>query len=275
MYAVYGVSKMAVTLTDLESWIGNAMKKEGISNYNLDVSGNSTKGDGYLGEITFVKVSATLSKVKDIHLVVKSAKDSDELRKQTPVKEAYEREIFIYTKVFPVFREFQQSCSSETPFNKLAKCYTASSENKKEALIMENLKMIGFEIHDRKQPQNLNHALFVFRSYGGLHAISLAMKIRKPALFKSLTKNMTDVMGKLIIQMQVLPNLTKDFEAVMDVLRNNGRRNLADKFEGFKDRLEEYLTKYSLANSPASVILHGDCWNNNMMFKYQVGKNFS
>lgn len=266
---------MAVTLTDLETWISNAMSKEGICSYSLDVSGRSTKGDGYLGEVTFVKVSANHSKAtgNDIYLVVKSAKSSDELRKQTSVKEVYEREIFMYTKVFPVFREFQQNYTSKAIFNKFAKCYTASNENKKEALIMEDLKMARFEIHDRRQPQNLNHALFVFRSYGGLHAISLAMKVRKPALFKSLTRNMTDLMGKLLIQMQVFPNLTKDFESVMDTLKNNGKENLAKKYEGFKDNLEEYLTKYSNPNSPLSVILHGDCWNNNMMFKYQVSRN--
>ncbi|XP_018566828.1 uncharacterized protein LOC108907572 [Anoplophora glabripennis] len=264
---------MAVTLTDLESWIDNAMIQEGISNYKLDVSGNSIKGDGYLGEVTFVKVTTKLGMVKDkdIYLVVKSAKKSDELRKQTPVKEAYEREIFMYTKVMPIFREFQKECALEAPFNKFARCFSASNENKREVLIMENLKMTGFEVHDRRQPQNLNHALLVFRSYGSLHAISLAMRIRKPALFKSLTKNMTDVMGKLLTQTNIFPVLTKGFETVIDILKDSGKNELADKCEGLKNGLEEYLTKYCDPNSPQSVILHGDCWNNNMMFKYEDG----
>lgn len=268
---------MTVTLADLESWIDNAMVKEGISKYKIDVSGNSIKGDGYLGEVTFIKVTTSpgMAREKDIHLVVKSAKESDELRKQTPVKEAYEREIFMYTKVLPIFKEFQKECALEAPFNKFARCYSTSSENKKEVLIMENLKMAGFEVHDRRQPQNLNHALFVFRSYGGLHAISMALRIRRPALFKSLTKNMTDVMGKLLTQMQVLPTITKDFEAVMDILKDNGKKNLVDKYEGFKDGLEEYLTMYCNPNNPQFVILHGDCWNNNMMFKYEVSENCS
>ncbi|KAJ8926077.1 hypothetical protein NQ315_009933 [Exocentrus adspersus] len=261
---------MGVTSADLATWVQAAMTKEGIRNYKLDVSGNSVKGDGYLGEVTFVEVTPDLGS-KRIHLVVKSAKTSDEFRQQTPVKEAYERETFMYTRVFPVFEEFQKEFAAEARFDKLARCYGACSENKKEALIMENLKVAGFEIHDRYAPQNLNHALYVFQNYGKLHAVSLAMKLKEPVLFEKLTRNMTDVMGKFLLQSKLVPSLTKCFESAVEVLQRNGREDLAGKYRKVKDGLEECLTGYVNPEMAESVILHGDCWNNNMMFKYEGG----
>ncbi|KAJ8957794.1 hypothetical protein NQ314_006469 [Rhamnusium bicolor] len=242
---------MSTTLADLESWISDMMKKQEIAHYKMDVSGNTTKGDGYLGEVTFIKIIASAEKggEKYYNLIVKSAKKSDEFRKQTPIREAFEREIFMYTKVFPIFL-----CAVKT---------------KKESLILENLKTEGFEIHDRKIVQNLNHALFVFRNYGKFHAISLALKSKKPALYKSLTKNMTNVMGRFISQSKMITNFINDVKSAIDILRNSGREALALKFEGFEDGIEDYLINYANPNNRQSVITHGDCWNNNMMFKYE------
>ncbi|KAJ8977350.1 hypothetical protein NQ317_017765 [Molorchus minor] len=267
-------TKMSTTVADLESWVDHLMVKKGIKNYRLDFSGSSSKGDGYLGEVNFLTVIAELDKGKEkkYNLVIKSAKKSDEFRKQTPIREAFEREIFMYTKILPIFQEFQLEHAMDQPFDKFAKCYSVCSENKREALVMNNLKSIGFEIHDRKVPQNLNHVLFVFQNYGKFHAVSLAMRKKKPGIFKSLTKNMTDIMGQFILQAKMLPNFTTDLTNGVNLLKKKGMKAIAEKYEGFENHVVDYLTNYTNSGSSQSVILHGDCWNNNMMFKYETKK---
>ncbi|KAJ8926076.1 hypothetical protein NQ315_009932 [Exocentrus adspersus] len=255
------MAEAKVKLTDLQAWIGTVMAEEGVTDYHLDVSGNTTDGDGYLGEVTFVKIKAPN---KDIHLVVKSAKASEEFRKKTPIKQAYDRETYMYTKVFPVLEQFRKECLHQFP-----RCYGACAEDRKEALIMEDLKMSGFEVHDRRRPQNLNHALLVFRNYGKYHAVSLGLRLREPVLFQKLTKDMSDVMAMFMTQMKILPNVTKEFETAVDVLRRSGKGALADKYRDVTTKLKQYLVDNGDADSTQSVILHGDCWNNNMMFKYE------
>lgn len=86
---------MSATVIDLENWVENMMKKMSISNYKLDVSGASSKGDGYLGEVTFVKVIANENRKEEVFdLVVKSAKKSHEFRKNTNIQEAYYRYVY-------------------------------------------------------------------------------------------------------------------------------------------------------------------------------------
>lgn len=69
------------------------MRTQGISEYRIDTTGSTVKGDGYLGVINFVKVIAHGSKGNMVYdLVVKSALKGEELRKQAPViQEAYIR----------------------------------------------------------------------------------------------------------------------------------------------------------------------------------------
>ncbi|KAG5880044.1 hypothetical protein JTB14_018470 [Gonioctena quinquepunctata] len=264
---------MSTTVEDLEIWIDEMMKKMEIAKYKLDLSGSTSKGDGYLGEVNFIKVVASEDngeeKVYDV--VVKSANKSEEFRKQTPIQEAYHREMFMYTKVFPIFEEFQRDYALTTVFDSFTKCYSVCRTEKKEALILKNLKILGFEIHDRMVPQNLNHALFVFRNYGRLHGTSLALKIKKPGLFQSLTKNMTNVFGQFILQAGMVELLTEDFRQSVELLKGDGKTAIAEKLKCLEGDIGNALTKMTGSDRREAVILHGDCWNNNMMFKYKDG----
>lgn len=84
---------MSTTVEDLEGWVDDMMKKREIYRFKMDIGGGTEKGDGYLGEVNFIKVVADLKngKEKTYNLVVKSAKKSDEFRKQTPIQEVYHR----------------------------------------------------------------------------------------------------------------------------------------------------------------------------------------
>lgn len=84
---------MGATRNDLENWIEEVMNKRGIFKYKIDMAGSTVKGDGYLGLVNFVKVMVNNGKDKDkvYDLVIKSAKEGDELRKMTPIQECYFR----------------------------------------------------------------------------------------------------------------------------------------------------------------------------------------
>lgn len=88
----------SVTVSDLKTWVEDMMRQRLITDYDFKVSGAVTKGDGYLGEVTFVRVTTSLrqnvEKVYD--LVVKSAKKGVEFRKKTPIQEVYHRYVNYY-----------------------------------------------------------------------------------------------------------------------------------------------------------------------------------
>ncbi|RZB73449.1 uncharacterized protein BDFB_009872 [Asbolus verrucosus] len=257
------------TVDDLHSWVEKMMKSLNISDYKLDIGGNTTKGDGYLGEVTFLTVLTTKDGTKkDYDLVIKSAKKSEELRRQTPVKEAYDREIFFYSKIFPILNEFQLQKAIEKPFVNIPTCYTVSSENIKEAIILQNLKTMGYDLHDRKSPMNLDHVILVCRQYGRFHGLSLALRHKKPSVFKSITKNLTDLWGQFIVRAQMLDIFYREFENLKNLLEQDQHMEALKKYDGFEKEFEKILINFTSEDTIPSVIIHGDCWNNNFMFKY-------
>lgn len=251
---------------DLDLWVADFAKKRKISKYQLVCTGNTSKGDGYLGVVTFVNVQAADGEL--YHLVIKSAKKSEELRKQTPIQEVFLREMFIYSKVFPAFQELQLEHAVNTPFENFAKCYTICRETRREALILQNLKTLNYEVHDRKKPQNLDHALVVFKGYGKFHAMSLVLKKQKPKLYEELTRGMSDLMAQFLVQAHMVAGFSQDILQALEMVRKNDEKSYR-KLELLQlDDVEKYLYKVEKPDDGLSVILHGDCWNNNMMFTY-------
>ncbi|XP_044263382.1 uncharacterized protein LOC123010505 [Tribolium madens] len=253
---------MSATVDDLHHWVAKMMTSLHIPSYTLDIGGNTPKGDGYLGEVTFLQAHAG---GKTYDLVIKSAKKSEDFRKQTPIKEAYDREIFFYSKIFPLLEEFQRQKRVPKIFSNVPKCFSVSDDVMKEAVILQNLKSEGFQLHDRKQPMNLEHVLAVVRHYGKFHALSLGLKLKKPAVFQSFGRNLGDLFGLFLTRGDMIGVYRKEFQHVKTLLEPE----IQHKFDGFEEDLERILVGLSDENTEPSVLLHGDCWNNNFMFKYQ------
>ncbi|CAG9835369.1 unnamed protein product [Diabrotica balteata] len=233
---------------DVKFWIDKMMSEKGITKYIIDISGTSSKGDGYLGEINFVKVPCDTKEGEKrvFDVVIKSAKTNDDLRKNTPIVETYEREIAMYMKVAPAIRDFQNEYAIENTFSHFAECFTTCLLHKKEAVLLQNLNSLGFSIHDRKVPQNFEHISFVFRTYALWHGCTLALKIKKPELFKNLTEGMTDLYGKFIKMADMLPLWQQYFNIIIKILREKGEDKVADKIIDKAGDIETIMTKMTL-----------------------------
>ncbi|XP_008195690.1 uncharacterized protein LOC103313645 [Tribolium castaneum] len=262
-------SSNRTTKEDLDKWLEIFLQKEGLHNYSFEISGNSAKGDNYLSDITFVEISGQTqtNENKKYHLVIKCGKKSDELRKIIPIQAAFENEIYFYTKVYPVFLEFQKEKNIEEPFNNVAKCYDAFIKDGMEVIILENMKSNGFFLHNRNNSMNKDHVLKVIKLYGKLHAISFALKDQKPEIFQALAEKFTDVM-KIASETMKLDDETNFFQEIIDAAKEKNEHEIVEKAHilNKKSRTHNDITDPS---DPYAIILHGDCWNNNFMFKYK------
>ncbi|XP_030765175.1 uncharacterized protein LOC115889337 [Sitophilus oryzae] len=257
---------MGESKSDVHSWLRDFLEKRKIFQYKLEVAGKTSKGDGYLGEVTFVKISTFTDRI--YHLVIKSAKQSVELRKQTPIEEVFQREMYVYTVIMPAFTKFQEENEVEHIFDNFPRCYGVYNKDRKEAIILQNMKSLKYDIHDRKTPQNLHHVAIVFKNYARFHALSIAMKRQQPEIFKNLTKDMTDLLSQFVIQAGMVPGMFSDFKLARELLKEEDPVAFR-KLDFNENDIERALCKVSDLPDGLSVILHGDCWNNNMMFAYE------
>ncbi|KAL7648271.1 UNVERIFIED_CONTAM: hypothetical protein RMT77_000177 [Armadillidium vulgare] len=155
---------------------------------------------------------------------------------------------------------------------KTTKIYSKNQEKEKEGFISENLRTQGFVLHDRMKGQDLNHALLVVEELGRFHASSLLLEETiAPKTFLETYDNFEEPYLKVnspsfkpfdvILASQAegaikfLKSLPK-YEKCVNWLKTNGPSFGKIYLEAF------------IPNKPFDVLVHGDSWTNNMLFKY-------
>ncbi|RZC34137.1 EcKinase domain containing protein, partial [Asbolus verrucosus] len=111
--------------SEIKSWLQIALTEDNLKELSVKVLGNSEKGDGYMGDIVFAFVSGVTENgsTKEYNLVLKCGKRSEALRKQSPVREVFLNEIYIYKELLPAYTQFQLDKGIEDPFDSVPKCY--------------------------------------------------------------------------------------------------------------------------------------------------------
>ncbi|KAK9874578.1 hypothetical protein WA026_005411 [Henosepilachna vigintioctopunctata] len=257
----------ATVMQDLKMLTKELMMKEGIEDYDLHIKGYSEKGENYLGDVTFFSVVPKELK-KKYNLVMKTAKRSEELRKMMPVGMAYKRESFMYREIFPEMRKFLKSAGDIVSIDYVPKVYSFCDEEGRESLIMENLYDLGYRVSNRKKPMDLERVLLVLKTLGKHHAVSMAMRKKSPKIFEKKAQHLTNVWLKFAESTDMEGFYTPLIENACKLLEQAGRQDLAEKIDDKIRKQVIPLTCCLTSEEDKLVICHGDCWNNNIMFKY-------
>ncbi|XP_044730097.1 uncharacterized protein LOC123293369 [Chrysoperla carnea] len=129
---------------------------------------------------------------------------------------------------------------------------------------------------DRKQPLNLQHCKIFMKTIGKFHALSFALKDycqRKNIDFDEIVYKIREdiflnASNRDEINEQIL--LQNDF-IIQTCFDTNVDQLIIEKVNNFSKRFCNTL--YELIqpkdNDEYSVIIHGDCWTNNLLYKYE------
>nr|XP_023012887.1 uncharacterized protein LOC111502934 [Leptinotarsa decemlineata] len=258
--------------SQIVNWVEKSIEKLDLKNYKINITGRSEKDEGYVGDIIFVEVEGACEENKSsiLHLVVKHAKINEHMRKAMPVDIIFENEIYMYSTVIPAFQRFQKDRGVDNVFNCIAKCYYSSSSEDTEVLILENLKVAGFQNYDRKKPMDSTHCKAILQQLGRFHAVSFALRDQNKDEFTALTTNIQDPMKWFMNDPATVSSMKKSQEFVSALLKKKGDLELYDKLEKLWKSLDtEVNDDFFTDDEPQNVINHGDPWCNNFMFKYE------
>ncbi|XP_060516908.1 uncharacterized protein LOC132696214 [Cylas formicarius] len=261
----------------IRQWLGeiDVIKQENFKNIEVTILGTSEKGDGYVGDIIFTHVSAVKvdGQIKVYDFVLKTGKDNKEIRARLPVRKTFEREIYVYTTVIPAFQRFLHEKGLER-LSCVAQCFGSKMLKDQEIIILQNLKKSGYALHDRHSPFNWNHLNLTLETYAKWHALSFAMRDQNPEIFVRLTEKMDCVWSAFHRTNESRSLMDSSKDRVASILKRHNESTLLSNYNKMMERGIKYVWSDLLNyNEQESVILHGDCWNSNLMFKYETEGN--
>ncbi|XP_034671202.1 uncharacterized protein LOC117903357 [Drosophila subobscura] len=226
----------------------------------------SAKGDNYLGVVWRLRVPP------DRSLVVKLPPQNSVRRKQFFARPCFLRESQAYEEFLPLVAALQErwGVPEEERFRQHARCYHTRRDEPNECIVLEDLCRSGFQLHDRFSDLPLQHAAMVMRAYAKLHAVSLAAKRQWPEKllpFRQLVDIFEQRRGDIALA-TYFENLK---ESALSALRSPADDAYGLRLRAYFARgsyFELLLPLISGSNcEPFAVVCHGDCWNNNIMYR--------
>ncbi|XP_015837331.2 uncharacterized protein LOC655292 [Tribolium castaneum] len=252
----------------LLSVLDDAAKKLNLTNYSVNLNLTANKGDGFLGE--FYKVSITDNETNlTHHLVIKRAPTEAVRRTQDEIEEIYRNEIFFYTEVYPAFKQFEKEQHMCEAFDSIPEFVTCCKEPGRELLVFKDITKAGFELREKNLLLDDQHTRYIFKTYGHFHAISFCMKEQDCEKFETLTKSLKNIWLLFAKRKAFRETLAKISEKVCESLDPIKDSKIVEKYQNYKNNCTEIFEKSGHYEGKYSGIIHGDCWSNNMMFKYQ------
>jgi Ecdysteroid kinase-like family len=246
-----------------------------IDELNVKMNSASNKGDNYIGILH--RVSVEDSNDKKLHIILKLPPTNVVRREQFFARPCFLRESEFYESVYPMYKKFQEEKGivvEDDGFYEVPKCYTSLTEDLHEGLFLEDLKVSGFEMFDRFSKVTKEHVTLVMEALGKFHAICFAFKDQRPEALDTY-REMQDIF------MQRDENSKEQITIWFDMLKKQAFEALAtmenpDLVEKGKNVLEgdffELLMQCIEGKNaePHAIITHGDCWNNNIMYRNEV-----
>ncbi|XP_045114676.1 uncharacterized protein LOC123506551 isoform X2 [Portunus trituberculatus] len=245
---------------------------------SYEVKDFTSKGDNYACVVTsaLVRYRQGDQKEKEVSYVAKC----NPCRKQEIFDSvtimAFSKEAAFYHKIVPLINVELEAVGQE-PL-RLPECYVNHEVEGEQVLMMRDLRVDGFKMFDRKKGMDKAHATLVVRELARLHAASVVAQDK-------MSEPIEDTHDFLMEDFDTLemPDGKKIFEIVFASNLTNGAK-MAEKIGGYekvaewlnsksKEGLSMFVDCIRSKNEPFNVVCHGDCWNNNILFKYdEAGK---
>ena len=259
--------------------VNEAAGKEGFSEFTITPAAGANHGDGFQSFMIRIDVNGkqkqngVLKENVKLSMICKMPPLNEIRRKEFNSGIVFEREIYIYENILPIFSKFQREkgLSTEEGFHNYPKCYGTYSNAEKcdYAILMDDLRQQQYQMFDKLKTLTISHAKLSMEAWAKLHAITFALREQNPEIFCKLKAVKADGFKQMLEHPSSLTFFENSFIKAISTL-DAGETELIKKMEKLRDNfVEEFLRCVSIEeDDPFGVICHGDSWNNNILFLY-------
>lgn len=248
---------------DIQKAVREVIEEYHMKDAVITMPSSEDFGKNYMGKLHRLEITSK-EKELTLNLILKLAPSEPEMDSFVPLDQIFEREINVYTKILDAFDSVQDKVPEVYKFRH-AKCYKVVNEDVKKLLILEDLSVKDFRLVHKGESLDFSHTKLVITNLARLHALSFAMKKRNldelNRMSNYVKEHHFDNFYQSYIQhvADLTLSLIKDDTEVEKFTEYS--KNIVDKF---------YEKRSSNLAHPYNVICHGDCWSNNLLFKYKV-----
>ncbi|XP_057377312.1 uncharacterized protein LOC130698641 [Daphnia carinata] len=201
------------------------------------------------------------------------------LRKSAYESRVHHREINMYHHIFALLRELHadQPIPLDVPdcyYTHLEQVVKGETDGSGTCILLEDLKSENYRMADKIRGADYRHCHMALTSLAHYHALTLnAVRKWKDPSTGGLS-NMPPV-AKFILEEKSMYDvgiikILQDFSiSIVNFAKEIDRPGVVEWLSDIQQRMPEIVLVDNLESSgPLACILHGDFWNNNMLFKY-------
>lgn len=254
---------------DLENILETVAKSENIRNYKIFIDSECAKGDGFLS-VFFTGEILNTDNGQTTEVAIKKS-PTDGFTSNFGNNTAYGNEISFYSELFPELDRFQREQAVKNPFNNIPKYLSGNIDSKNMFIAMENLKTAGYELFDKKKYVDDKHLPIMFKTYAKFHALSFAYRQQNEEKYNHAIKHITDIFAVMTEPSENSGTITAMAESFLSALEFFDPITEADTLTKLKavGDIKEAIREVRPYTSKYKCFSHGDCWSNNMLFKYK------
>lgn len=235
--------------------------------YSVEIRNDYENAEGFVGNI----FAATLKNKKNgeqLSGIIKLQKTGDDPVYHI-VRELFENETHFYKriwkKLFDIYKLKTGKCLKFVP-----ECL-GTVENDLILIVLQDITIEGFELYDKSKCFDAQHFCLIFETYGIFHALSMVLKHQNIDDYFQFAKTLHPVYKDCF---EDSGYFTERFVTVLRHIQNFfdpvTEKSVLNKIRPYVKSGSQMVSKVLNSDGKQGVLLHGDCWSNNLMFKYDV-----
>lgn len=261
----------------------DVVKRRGFKQPRYAVSAGSKTGDNYLGVLYRVEVTEAATEgegVKRLALILKGMPASERRRQEMRCGLMFDNEHFVYRVVLPDLARFvaekgvaeaAEVDEDDPTFPNTPRCFDATRDGAEgeDTIVLEDMRPLGFTMTDRQRGVDPAHIACVFRALAFLHASSFAMEAQQPERFARLRGVINETiftpdnpLNDIMVDMM---QRTYGFIAGRFPEGSDGYNRIKKMIDIYPDEMAALVRA---SDAGGNAISHGDCWTNNLLYKY-------
>ncbi|XP_053956460.1 uncharacterized protein LOC128862072 [Anastrepha ludens] len=244
--------------------------KDTVTNYKsikcFEAKPALAAGENYVTIILRVNIDIELvdGTPKSLSYILKLPQEVEAYKDMMRKHNIFEIEYRMYHEVVPEFEQLYRLSGIELNFS--AKCYHIEAPSEFGVILLQDMRPLGYKNANRLEGLDLEHTQAVLKRLAQWHAAS-AVRVETKGLYPELfNKGMLAAAGGDYFKSFIVSIKSHVLESIKAI---EGSQAYIGSVSNTLDKIvSELLRAEGYDSSEFNVLNHGDCWCNNVMFKY-------